>query len=65
MMFIQKDKKDFNDLIAEQVASLTDNEATDWLKQAFPEKDVRVFTDRGGNTAIGVEEVQIRIRRLF
>lgn len=60
-MFIQKDKKDFNDLIAEQVISRTDSEATDWLKQVFPEKDVHVFTDRGGNTAIAVEDVQIRI----
>lgn len=62
MLFMHNAKKDFNDLIVEEVLSKPNPEAEEYLRKTFPGKDdIRVFTDRGGNTVINVDDVQIRI----
>ena len=62
MFFIQKDRKDFNDLVVERVLYLPLDEANKILKEMFPERGVSVFVDRGGSTVISVDDVQLRVK---
>lgn len=61
MIFIKKDNGDFNDLVVERVLFHSDVDAEEILKQMFPDKTVDVFTDRGGNTVISVDNVSVRV----
>lgn len=61
MIFIRKDNVDFNDLVVERVLYHSDADAEEILKQMFPDKAVDVFTDRGGNRVISVDNVSVRV----
>lgn len=52
----------FDDLVMNRILFLSDEQATETLKQMFPKEDVHVFTDRGGNTRITVGEVKVDIK---
>ena len=53
---------DFNDLVMNRILFKNDFEAKETLEKMFPDEEVHVFTDRGGNTRITVGEVKVSIK---
>lgn len=63
MYFVNQNKRDFNDLIIERVLSMSSDEAEKFLGTTFPTSAyISIFTDRGGNTVIEVDDIQFRVK---